>query len=113
MKHIGFWEVLAHFLGFIRLFFIKIEKILKYIIQTNEKGELENKILLYQSETAINNLNPIFGSILFNSSDLCNGDFNIPILFEVLDYSMFGKHKLFGSFIFTINNILENPNKKY
>lgn len=62
---------------------------------------------VYQTEEEENNLNPIWRPFRTTLQQLCNGNKDIPLLLEVLDYNSSGKHKLIGSVKCSLNGLLE------
>ena len=70
-----------------------------------------NKQKVYMSEFIKGN-NVIWKSLYVSLTDLCNGDLDNPIKFELYDYHRSGNHELIGSSEFTIQNLV-NERKKY
>ena len=59
-------------------------------------------LMAYETEFVKDNLNPIFRPFEINSGSLCYGNPNIPLKFEIWDYSKRGEHKMLGKAFTTV-----------
>jgi vacuolar-type H+-ATPase subunit F/Vma7 len=68
--------------------------------------------IVYASEVLRGN-NPRWRPIVQNVRQLTAGDFGRPLLFQLYDHTHSGKHKMIGSFQFTLSEIKENDRKGF
>jgi hypothetical protein len=67
---------------------------------------------VFRSEEIPNDLNPEWKPAVIPVSVLCGGDFDCPLLIEVLDHERSGKHVPMGSFETTLNGFLQMGQKR-
>jgi hypothetical protein len=67
---------------------------------------------VFRSEEVPNDLNPEWKPAVIPVNVLCGGDFDRPLLIEVLDHERDGKHVPIGSFETTLNGFLEMGQNK-
>lgn len=74
--------------------------------------EADNHQKVYTSEVS-KGKNPKWKEVSKNVRELASGVLIKPLIFELIDYSRFGKHKSLGRFNFTLNEIKEDDKKSF
>lgn len=66
------------------------------------KTSSKDSLLIYESEPSQESRNPDFRGISMTESKMCDGNYAMPLLCEVFEYSDRGNHTLIASFQFTL-----------
>jgi len=61
---------------------------------------------VWKSDIIMDNLNPDWNEAVLNVQQLCNGDKDRPIKFEIWDFDRYNDHDYMGEFTLTVNEIL-------
>ena len=80
-----------------------------YLSRVMESGMHQRVYCSEQSK----GVNPSWTKVVKTMQELCNGDSNRPILFELYDHHRSGKHTMIGSFEFTIKSLTEDNKKSF
>ena len=71
-------------------------------------NDFSSMIKVHQTETYPKGKNPAFRNFWINSSKLCNSNYDMPLLVNVMRYKSNGDHKLKGQAVITVNKALRN-----
>ena len=66
---------------------------------------------VHDTECVKDNLNPTFRDFSVNSGRLCQNNLDLPLKFELWDYSSRGYHKLIGKGFSTVNRMLQGQDR--
>lgn len=69
-----------------------------------------DELLIYESETAYDNLNPTFNRVQLSERRLCKNDPDRKFQIRFYNYSITGAHSYIGSVETTVNRILDPRN---
>ncbi|KAM3138198.1 hypothetical protein pb186bvf_009661 [Paramecium bursaria] len=71
-----------------------------------------NPVLVYETETIINNNNPEWKSIVLRAQTLCNGQYFMPIKIELWEFNLNGRHLLLGETAVTLDQLKNRVTEK-